>query len=59
MQKYFDLEDDTEKALQIKSAESCDNLKGYIYEEANKESYVRAAIGGLRVFNYYLILRLN
>eukprot|EP01103_Thecamoeba_quadrilineata_P009610 TRINITY_DN193_c0_g2_i1.p1 TRINITY_DN193_c0_g2~~TRINITY_DN193_c0_g2_i1.p1 ORF type:complete len:1013 (-),score=242.34 TRINITY_DN193_c0_g2_i1:77-3115(-) len=43
----------TEKKLQIKSAVSCDNLKGFIYIEAEKELHVKNATDTLRhLFEY-------
>ncbi|KAL6063390.1 Transcription elongation factor SPT5 [Balamuthia mandrillaris] len=48
MQKFLDKEE-SEEPLLIKSAVCCDNLKGYIYVEAEKEAHVSKAIKGLRL----------
>lgn len=47
MQKFLDTED-TPNRLLIKSAVCCDNLKGFIYVEADKESHAKQALNGMR-----------
>eukprot|EP01103_Thecamoeba_quadrilineata_P003459 TRINITY_DN1322_c0_g3_i1.p1 TRINITY_DN1322_c0_g3~~TRINITY_DN1322_c0_g3_i1.p1 ORF type:complete len:1141 (-),score=235.86 TRINITY_DN1322_c0_g3_i1:101-3355(-) len=38
----------TDEKIQIKSAISCDNLKGYIYVEAEKEAHVKQSLNQIR-----------